>query len=286
MSRTLRTGKEFSPYSIITTNFSVQERLEEVYRSRGEENEWGVESDREDFGDESDEQANAPLNHREDMDQATLAHATEEKPRKPGRGNRPCKVRKRLKKREERSVMRAKTQEEEVASGRQRTKVVARRHIKYGIASKLVSTFNLETPHVTTTKWTGLRLNNDQPGGNSLSDFLSHRFKLVDWDGYSPQVIVDSWGHVIAVLGGMPRDDNDGGRPTYGKWGQVAREASQLMCGLRKKNKFTDEQRVHRRGDFIAIDYGISFGGGQKVAAIFTTLFIRLTSIVSHVLKS
>lgn len=182
--------------------------------------------------------------------------------------------------------MRAKTQEEEVASGRQRTKLVALRHRQHVMASNVALDFNLKTPHVTTTKLTDLRLNNGPPEGHSLSDFLASRFKFIDWDGYSPKVIVDSSGHVIVVLGGMPRDDNGGKVPTYEQWGRVARDASNLICKLRGENKFSQEQTTHRRGEFMAIDYGISFGEGQKVNANFPGLFTKLTSAVPHVLKS
>lgn len=278
MFRTLRTGKQFSPYSIIESGFSVQTRLEKERQLRGEGNEWGFESDGEDFGDEqsdgkADGKADAPLDHHEDAHQSPPTQVNEEEPHKLGRPNQLRKQRKLLKQREKRNIMRAKAQEAEMASGRQPRKAVIRRHVESGKANRLTATFDSATPHVTSTKWTGLRLNRGPHQSGPLSDRLSEGFQLIDWDGCSPQLIADSSGYVIAVLGGMPRDDNGCDKPTYEHWGRVAKEASQLLCKLRKGNNFTEEQTSHRRGPFIAIDYGISFGGGQKVPSISTSLF-------------
>jgi hypothetical protein len=93
---------------------------------------------------------------------------------------------------------------------------------------------------------------------------------LFDWDGETPYAIVDDDDVVFAVLGGMPRDEGKGksDRPTYNEWKKVASTASSTRERVRSSYQFTKEQLHHRRGDFVAIDHGISFGGGQKVGSI------------------
>lgn len=67
--------------------------------------------------------------------------------------------------------------------------------------------------------------------------------------------LVDHDRRVIGHLIGRPADD-----PT---WGSVNDEASRALEHARNKLVFSTKDKVHRRGRFPALAYGISHGGGQ-----------------------
>lgn len=63
------------------------------------------------------------------------------------------------------------------------------------------------------------------------------------------------------------------GCPDDSDWGQVIKDAEQAMSqvreeGLKKKN-FHAKDLHSRRGDFVALATGVSFGGGQQVRTHF-----------------
>jgi hypothetical protein len=58
------------------------------------------------------------------------------------------------------------------------------------------------------------------------------------------------------MLAGQPRDD---------AWDTVERGASEAIRMGGEQASFTSKQRCHRRGQFLALAIGVSFGGGQKV---------------------
>ena len=72
--------------------------------------------------------------------------------------------------------------------------------------------------------------------------------------------LVDSSDRIIVVLAGRPKD------PT---WDHVVAGASAAMEGVRKAGQksgsFRDKDLSHRRGEFVALAAGVSFGGGQTV---------------------
>lgn len=73
-------------------------------------------------------------------------------------------------------------------------------------------------------------------------------------------MILDKNKRIVAVLVGQPND------PT---WKVAVDEAANVMQEVANEgiseNRFSDKHFSHRRGDFIAIPVGVSFGGGQTV---------------------
>jgi hypothetical protein len=73
-------------------------------------------------------------------------------------------------------------------------------------------------------------------------------------------LIVDSKGRIVAVLVGQPEDP---------EWVSVIGDAAKVMQGVQQQgvdmDLFSDKCLDHRRGEFLAIPVGVSFGGGQTV---------------------
>lgn len=94
---------------------------------------------------------------------------------------------------------------------------------------------------------------------NSTWIYLSN---LIPCTPRDPRPIVDPHGHVFAVLAGMPAD------PTY-----VASAASvyEKYKAAGESEVFKTKERVHRRGLFPALPFGISYGNGQTVPARLST---------------
>ncbi|KAJ7038633.1 hypothetical protein C8F04DRAFT_951034, partial [Mycena alexandri] len=70
--------------------------------------------------------------------------------------------------------------------------------------------------------------------------------------------ILDVDGRIIAILLGTPEDE---------EWPQVIEDAVAAMARARREALRSGEWRVgaiHRRGTFLPLRYGVSFGGGQK----------------------
>ena len=77
-----------------------------------------------------------------------------------------------------------------------------------------------------------------------------------------PHPIVDSKGHIFAVLAGMPAD------PTY----KASTTSAYLdFKAIGKGKTFSTRQRSHRRGKFAALPFGVSYGNGQTVPARLRT---------------
>lgn len=74
------------------------------------------------------------------------------------------------------------------------------------------------------------------------------------------RLILDKRDRIIAALVGRPDDP---------QWGGAIDAAAEVLqdverCGA-DMELFTGESRHHRRGEFLAIPAGVSFGGGQTV---------------------
>ncbi|KAF9472816.1 hypothetical protein BDN70DRAFT_818102, partial [Pholiota conissans] len=67
--------------------------------------------------------------------------------------------------------------------------------------------------------------------------------------------ILDGAKRIIAVLAGHPGGSS---------WKEVRRGAENAIRKCEAKCKFPKKTRKHRRGDFAALSWGISHGGGQK----------------------
>jgi hypothetical protein len=76
------------------------------------------------------------------------------------------------------------------------------------------------------------------------------------------RLILDMEDRIIAVLVGQPCDP---------LWKDVAHAATEVMqeaeCQGADLDLFTEKSLSHRRGEFLALPAGVSFGGGQTVCA-------------------
>jgi len=71
-------------------------------------------------------------------------------------------------------------------------------------------------------------------------------------------LILDKGGRIIAVLVGQPEDS---------EWVYVVDDAARVMQEVQTLGVDSGKGSGHRRGDFLAIPIGVSFGGGQVVSA-------------------
>jgi len=59
------------------------------------------------------------------------------------------------------------------------------------------------------------------------------------------------------------------GQPSDPEWREVAKDAEAVMREVQQTGDefdlFSDKDSSHRRGEFLAIPAGVSFGGGQTV---------------------
>lgn len=75
-------------------------------------------------------------------------------------------------------------------------------------------------------------------------------------------MILDKKERIVAVLVGQPDDP---------QWGATIDAAAGVMREVERRGAdadlFAEKSLHHRRGEFLAIPAGVSFGGGQKVRA-------------------
>ncbi|PPQ96619.1 hypothetical protein CVT26_010682 [Gymnopilus dilepis] len=106
--------------------------------------------------------------------------------------------------------------------------------------------------------WVGKRRTRPSQRQWTLPELKEEGFRIIEWRGDEPQVLVDSEGRIIAVLAGKPSD------PDFD--GAIAR-ADAAMVHARIVGKLNGSlparPEEHRRGIFSAIPCGVSFGGGQ-----------------------
>lgn len=73
-------------------------------------------------------------------------------------------------------------------------------------------------------------------------------------------MILDKEKRIIAVLVGQPDDP---------MWKDAVNDAAGVMQEVERlgacQDLFTEKNLHHRRGEFLAVPAGVSFGGGQKV---------------------
>ncbi|OSD05865.1 hypothetical protein PYCCODRAFT_1464571 [Trametes coccinea BRFM310] len=91
------------------------------------------------------------------------------------------------------------------------------------------------------------------PSTVTKSEALERGLRYVEWDGRVPQLILDREERVIGALVGMPRDE--------GWSGMVADVCVKFEAARGTLN--AGALREHRRGCFVALSSGISYGGGQ-----------------------
>ncbi|KAG6371763.1 hypothetical protein JVT61DRAFT_9115 [Boletus reticuloceps] len=85
----------------------------------------------------------------------------------------------------------------------------------------------------------------------TLKELIDDGFRLVDWDGRTPTAILDQEKRIVAALAGRPKGDD---------WEQVHGPISSLLQDAAGE---TDGMCHERRGDFVSLSAGVSYGGGQ-----------------------
>ena len=98
----------------------------------------------------------------------------------------------------------------------------------------------------------------------------SFGFREVPWDGVHPVALADQNGRVVGVLAGRPKGAED--------WdAAVHRPACDAFEKVFQRCTFEDPgNQLPRRGDFPALDAGVSHGGGQVVCG--SCLFVLHTT--------
>jgi hypothetical protein len=89
--------------------------------------------------------------------------------------------------------------------------------------------------------------------GGKIASMPSYCARLIAFLS-TATAILDSCGRIIAVLAGRPDDPS---------WDSVHLEAVELLEKTRPLLRLSKKSKRHRRGNFAALSYGISHGGGQ-----------------------
>lgn len=89
----------------------------------------------------------------------------------------------------------------------------------------------------------------------AVKDLQRRGFKLIEWDGETPTALVDKNGRLIVLLAGRPRND-----PT---WLRDVEDAASSLASVEKEFRRRGEGFYHRRGRYVYLGTGVSFGGGQ-----------------------
>lgn len=173
-----------------------------------------------------------------------------------------------------RSLRRAKAQ----ALGSTTLKGVSRKKRRLGsIRHALKLPFDVASCGAATGPgWVGRRLQDLPVRAFTLED-LKREFgvRCFEWDGRyvttfltptfahgvfrTPHLLLDRENRVIGALAGRPHGATD--------WGAVHDSALASLESVSKKLNFSQKDKAHRRGSYISISHGLSFGGGQQVRA-------------------
>ena len=290
----LRSGKEFSPYGFEVIHpafpFKASERFSEELQLRDEEEDWGYASEGEEFDEAwaavmpafTDGSTGPPVKPMwvdggsPSSSLPTVVHG-EKRAHSEGLGGGPSdphmkkqkleshasdkEQRRRVRKRKNRALKRLDSQSP--------IKSVAAKRVHEGASKPIQTGVNLEELPTTRSRWMGKRFKGRDGRLWTMEELLAAGFRIIHWDGKIPHLIVDGEGTVIVILGGQPRDQRRaaGGPPTYNGWKEeVVDPATQNFRRARSTYAFTEEQLKHRRGDYVAVDEGLSFGGGQTVS--------------------
>jgi hypothetical protein len=95
-------------------------------------------------------------------------------------------------------------------------------------------------------------------GWNVSNGFLTKRRGYVNLPSSTPTPILGKEGETLVLLAGKPRD------PTYE---DTLRDLEGVVTDAGKRFYFSERQRYNRRGDYLAISTGISFGCGSTVSS-------------------
>ncbi|KAJ7433563.1 hypothetical protein FB451DRAFT_1419628 [Mycena latifolia] len=106
----------------------------------------------------------------------------------------------------------------------------------------------------------------------SLPELLGLGFELIQWDGFESRPIVDIHGRIIAALVGQLHS------PEYDA---TAARAFTAIEAEQRTTQFKATMVRHRRGGFVTLNVGLSYGQGQDVPSrldngIYASLLARL----------
>ncbi|KAH9841960.1 uncharacterized protein C8Q71DRAFT_854306 [Rhodofomes roseus] len=125
-------------------------------------------------------------------------------------------------------------------------------------AEAIQSTVELDCLPVTSTGYSARR--NETKAGigqheePTLESLIEQGFDYMEWDGMTAVPILDHEGRVIALLAGHPADAT---------WHKVTDDLINDLKALERDFKLEKKHSEHQRGDVVAVDFGISFSGGQ-----------------------
>ncbi|KAF9462997.1 hypothetical protein BDZ94DRAFT_1259834 [Collybia nuda] len=108
-------------------------------------------------------------------------------------------------------------------------------------------------------RWVGKRIEPLQKHIWTIEACQAFGLELVNWDGRTPYTFTDDSARSMVTLVGCPCDES---------WSSAVVGASRLMGDVRSwgegRGAFTAAQSDHRRGHFVALACGVSYGGGQQ----------------------
>ncbi|KAG6849818.1 hypothetical protein H0H93_004767 [Arthromyces matolae] len=115
-----------------------------------------------------------------------------------------------------------------------------------------------ELPH-SPGAWIGKRGNREAVHSPKVQSLIDEGFQLVCWDGRTPCTILDKVGRGVAFLAGRPQTSD---------WDHVVHRMATAMTSARldaEASGCVDPNDLRsRRGEFMAIPAGVSFGGGSQ----------------------
>ncbi|KAF5367628.1 hypothetical protein D9615_010589 [Tricholomella constricta] len=129
-------------------------------------------------------------------------------------------------------------------------------HAKYVRSSFPIAT-SLKSEDLPTTKGAYSATNTKQTAGDrkawTVDELLREGLSYVHWDGFKDMPLIDSEGRIIAVLVGQPNDSG---------YAQAVAAVYDAMACEAQATTFHQRDANHRRGDFPALNVGVTYGKG------------------------
>ena len=94
-----------------------------------------------------------------------------------------------------------------------------------------------------------------RPKEVSLAEMLALGYRLEEWDGKSPKVLVDQEGRLFVAMAGQPNDPN---------YEDSCNNLHEFLLQKREEIPFLPQQLAHTRGNYPAINVGVFHGKGTK----------------------
>ncbi|KAJ7039279.1 hypothetical protein C8F04DRAFT_1254984 [Mycena alexandri] len=107
--------------------------------------------------------------------------------------------------------------------------------------------------------WVGLRSKEQPQRPTTLAEIHEREDEVLEWNGRDPKLIVDSEGRIIAILLGTSGGSGLARCHPRRRQGYGACEAHCSTPGAFRAG------RIHRRGRYLPLTSGVSFGGGQRI---------------------